>query len=240
MSVAIYCWEETECTIGDNQRRNSFQQNCRRHPGASNQNKNSRVQIIIVFTVYFTKFVFSTPLQNTTAEAVARAIVEYWIPLFGAPDSIHTDQGSNLCSELILELCKLFGTKKKTKTSPYQPQGNGTVERPNQVTADVIPKYCAGNPNTWYEMLPYLSFFYNATVHRTTGHTTFTLVYGQECKYPIDLLLPKAPGHKIQSYEFTRWLEEQIPEAHMNARETLGCNQERQKDQYHKEVFGES
>ena len=89
-------------------------------------------------------------------------------------------------------------------------------------------------------MLPYQSFVYNTTVHRTKGHTPFSLVYGQECKYPIDLLLPEAPSHEIQSYEFTRWLEEQFLEAHMNARETLGRNQERKKDGYHKEVFGES
>ena len=194
---------------------------------------------IIVLTDYFTKIVVSTPLQNTTVEAVARAILEKWILLFGAPDSIHTDWGSNFCSELILELCKLFGIE-KTKTSPYHPQGNGMVERHNQVIADAISKYRAGNPNTWDEMLPYLSFVYNTTVHKKTVHTLFSLVYGQECKYPIDLLLPRTPGHEIQSYEFTRWLEEQFLEAHMNARETLGCNQERQKDRYHKEVFGES
>ena len=89
-------------------------------------------------------------------------------------------------------------------------------------------------------MLPYLSFVYNTTVHRTTGNTLFSLVYGQEFKYSIDLLLPEAPGHKIQIYDFFRWLVEQFLEAHMNARETLGCNQERQKDRHLKEVFGES
>ena len=128
----------------------------------------------------------------------------------------------------------------KTKTSPYQPQGNGMVERHNRVVADVVSKYCARNPNTWDEMLSYLSFVYNTTMHRTTGHTPFSLVYGQECKNPIDLLLPKPADHKIQSYIFTRWIEEEFLEAHMNARETLGCNQERQKDRYHKEIFGES
>ena len=96
---------------------------------------------ILILTDYFTKLVVSTKLQNTTAEAVARAIVEKWILLFGAPNSIHTDQGSNVCSELILELCKLFGME-KTKTSPYHPQ-DGMVERHNRVIADVISKYCA-------------------------------------------------------------------------------------------------
>ena len=94
-------------------------------------------------------------LQNTPSEAVARAIVEKWILLFGAPYSIHSDQGSNFCSEIILELCMLFEME-KTKTSSYHPQGNVMVERHNPVIADVIAKYCAGNPNTWEEMLPYL------------------------------------------------------------------------------------
>ena len=88
-------------------------------------------------------------------------------------------------------------------------------------------------------MIPYLNFVYNTTVHKTTGQTPFSLVFGQECKYPIDLLLPKAPGHEIAKYEFARWLNEQFREAHMNARETLGYKQDRQKDMYQKNVFGE-
>ena len=63
--------------------------------------------------------------------------------------------------------------------------------------------------------------------------------FGQECKYPIGLLLPKAPGHEIANYKFTRWLNEQFREAHMNARETLGYRQGRQKDLLQKNVFGE-
>ena len=89
------------------------------------------------------------------------------------------------------------------------------------------------------QMIPYLNFVYNTTVHKPTGQTPFSLVFGQECKYPIELLLPEAPGHEIGNYEFTRWLNEQFREAHMNARETLGYRQGRQKDLYQKKIFGE-
>ena len=88
-------------------------------------------------------------------------------------------------------------------------------------------------------MIPYLNFVSNTTVHKTTGQTPFSLVFGQECKYPIDLLLTKAPGREIANYEFKRWLNEQFREAHMKARETLGYRQGRQKDFYQKSVFGE-
>ena len=111
------------------------------------------------------------------------------------------------------------------------------VEQHNQVIADGIPESCARIPDSWDEILPNLSSAYNKTVQRTTGHT---LLFSLRTRVQNDLRLPEAPGHEIQNYKFTWWLEEQILGAHMKARETLGCNQERQKDRYHKEVFGES
>ena len=101
-------------------------------------------------------------------------------------------------------------------------------------------------PNTAKKQSKYLGsndslshFVYNTTVHKTTGQTPFSLVFRQECKYPIDLLFPKTPGHEIANYEFTRWLNEQFREAHMNVIETLGYRQRRQKDLSQKNVFGE-
>ena len=157
---------------------------------------------------------------------------------FGAPDCLHTDQGANFCSELLLEVCKIFGIE-KTRTFPFYPQGNSMVERHNSVVAGVISKYCANNPSSRDQMIPYLNFVCNTTVHKTTGQTPFSLVFGQDCKYPIGLLLPKAPGHEFANYEFTIWLNEKFREAHMNARETLGYGQGRQNDLYQKNVFGE-
>ena len=55
--------------------------------------------------------------ERTTAEDVARAIVENWVMTFGAPDCHHTAPGSNFCSELLLEVCKIFEIE-KTRTSP--------------------------------------------------------------------------------------------------------------------------
>ena len=163
--------------------------------------KTSGAQYLLVFTDYFTKYVVCAPLERITAEDVARAIVENWVLTFGALECLHSEQGSNFCSELLLEGCKIFGIE-KTRISPYHPQGNGMVERHNRVVADVISKYCANNHSSWDQMIPYLNFIYNTTVHKTTGQTAFSLVFGQECNYPIDLLLPKAPGHETANYEF--------------------------------------
>ncbi|XP_075240958.1 uncharacterized protein LOC142336176 [Convolutriloba macropyga] len=94
--------------------------------------------------------------KRTTAEDVARAIVENWVLTFEAPDCLHTDQGARFSSELLLEVCKKFGIE-KNRTSPYHPQGNGMVDRHNRVVADVISKYCANNPSSWDQIIFYLN-----------------------------------------------------------------------------------
>ena len=142
-------------------------------------------------TDLFTKYAVAVPLVSTDSAEVAREIVEHWVLKFGAPNVLHTDQGKNFGSNLILEMCRLLGID-KSRTSPYHPLGNGQVERHNRVIADVISKYCAENPRTWDTVLPYLNFVYNTTIH------------------PIDLFYPK-PHDEVHTQDgFVEWLDEQF------------------------------
>ena len=81
---------------------------------------------------------------------------------------IHTDQGSNFNSELMHDICRIFMIEKK-RTTPYHPHGNGQVERLIRVIADTLSKYCAEKPQEWDVYLPYITFVYNTTIHRTIG-----------------------------------------------------------------------
>ena len=128
----------------------------------------------------------------------------------------------------------------KSRTTAYHPEGNGQIERFNRVIADTVSKYCADNPRTWDEYLPYVTFVYNTTVHKTTKVTPFSLVYGQECQYPIDLFYPKPIDHEYKDGgDFATNLHETFREVQANARQVLGSTQKRRKDLYHKKVYGE-
>ena len=126
----------------------------------------------------------------------------------------------------------------RSGTSPYHPQGNGQVERHNGVLADVISKYCSENPKEWESILPYVEFMYNTTVHKSTGETPFSLVFGDEAVYPIDLMFSKPPDTELTEHEYTQLLDEKVREAHMCARETLGAVQQKQKDKCFKRTYG--
>ena len=112
---------------------------------------------------------------------------------FGASDVIHIDQGSNFNSELMQDICRIFMIE-KTRATPYHPQGNGQVERFNRLIADPLSKYCAEKPREWDVFLPYITFAYNTTVHRTIGATPYSMIFQREAQYPIELFVQKSPG----------------------------------------------
>ena len=54
-------------------------------------------------------------------------VAEEVIPLFGVPECLLSDRGTNLLSNLMMELCKILGIK-KLNTTAYHPQCDGAVE----------------------------------------------------------------------------------------------------------------
>ena len=187
---------------------------------------------------WYTKYVVAVPLKDTTSETVATALVEEWFLKFGAPQTLHTDQGTNFNSEVMRDICKIFMID-KTRTSPYHPQGNGQVQRFNRVIADTISKYRAEKPCEWDQYLPQFVFVYNTTVHRTTGTTPCSMLYAQEAQYPIDLFFPKPPGDsRSEVSDLGTELNEKLYDVHSHAQLTMGREQRRQKEYYQRKTHG--
>ena len=117
------------------------------------------------------------------------------------------------------DICRNFMIE-KMRTTPYHTQGNGRVERFERVIADTLPKYCAEKPQDVY--LPYITFVYNTTVHRTIGATPYSMIFGREAQYPIDLFVPKPPGDpRLNLGGNAEELSERLYEIHREARRTM-------------------
>ncbi|KRX56874.1 Retrovirus-related Pol polyprotein from transposon 17.6 [Trichinella sp. T9] len=87
-------------------------------------------QYVLVLTDYFTKWAAAFSLTNMETCTVAKVLVEKYIAYFGAPDYLHSDQGRSFEASVVMEICRFFGIR-KTRSSPYNPQGNGQAERSN-------------------------------------------------------------------------------------------------------------
>ena len=192
--------------------------------------KKSRARYTLVMSNLFTKHAVTVALRDMAAATEANAIIDECILKFGAPDVIHTDQGSNFNSESMNDLCRIFMLE-KTRTTPNHPQGNGQVERISRVIAHTFSKYCAEKPQEWDVYVPYITFVYNITVHRTIGATPYSMTFGREAQYPIDLFVPKPPGEpRIKLGDNAEELNERLYEIHREAQMTMGSEQRRQKE----------
>jgi hypothetical protein len=107
----------------------------------------------------------------------------------GIPAEILTDQGSNFQSETMAELCKQLGTK-QLRTTSYQPQTDGAIERFNQNLGNMLTTHTHNNPREWDEHLGYIFAAYNTTPHSSTGDTPFFLLKGRDAIEPTDLRPP--------------------------------------------------
>ena len=70
---------------------------------------------------------------------VADFIQNNLICIFGGPESIITDNGANLNSHLMREICEKFNITHRNSTS-YRPQMNGAVEATNKNIKNILRK----------------------------------------------------------------------------------------------------
>ncbi|HYN44763.1 MAG TPA: RNase H-like domain-containing protein, partial [Candidatus Limnocylindrales bacterium] len=146
---------------------------------------------ILVITDYLTKWVVAVPIKDATAATVAEAIYEKWITQYGVPEEIISDEGGEFnAKEIQKQLFEVFKIKKLTTTS-YHQQANGQCERFNRTMSGMLAKYIKGDQTQWDTYLPTCVLEYNNTVHSVTKESPHFMVFGQESRLPIDLVIKK-------------------------------------------------
>ena len=85
-------------------------------------------QYCLMVGCYFSKWLECFPIPDQKATTVARKLVFEIVARYGAFRELHSDQGTNFGSKVVLEVCRLFGIH-KTRTTPYHPRSDGFIER---------------------------------------------------------------------------------------------------------------
>lgn len=153
---------------------------------------------IVVIGDYFSKWTEAFPLPNQEASTVAKLLVEQWVCRFGAPRTIHTDQGRNFESNLFREVCQLLNIH-KSRTSAYHPQSDGMIERFNRTLLSMLSLFVEENQSNWDVLLPYVMMAYRSSIHSSTGFTPYKVIFGQEIVLPVDVMLSLDNGERFSS-----------------------------------------
>ena len=177
---------------------------------------------ILVVVDYFTKWVEAYPLKRMDAATVASVFVSEFVSRFGAPDSLHTDQGENFDSKLFKNVCGLLGIK-KTRTTAYHPSGDGLVERFNQTLERLLSHYVQRDQRDWDVQLPAALMAYRATTQASTGYTPAYLLFGREFCLPQDVAYGLPPAEQLDEPTYVRQLRSRLADVHTIVRHKLGA-----------------
>ena len=188
---------------------------------------------ILLIVDSYSKWCEAFPLKTQEATEIAQIFYSQIICRYGAPDVLVTDRGQNFVSVLVKEICKMFQIIKK-ETSAYHPQTNAACERMNSYIEQSLRTYCSKNQTDWPQFLQSIMLAYRTTPSVSTKYSPYFLLFGRECRLPIDtaLIPPKSlmPAHQqylerlIQGQEIHRQI----------ARENILDIQEKYKSQYNK------
>ena len=105
------------------------------------------------------------------------------------------------------ELCKYYGIK-KSRTTPYHPQGNGVCERFNRTLHGMLSTLSRDQREIWPRYLSSLTAVYNSTPHAVTGFSPHYNLFGVEPHLPMDRFAMGTEEAVTTHHEWVRKLQE--------------------------------
>ena len=155
---------------------------------------------ILTYIDLGTRYPDAVPLHITTAKVVAEKLL-YIMSRLSVPLVILSDRGTNFMSTFMKEAFSFLGIQ-HSKTAPYRPQSNGTVER---FHLQMIRKTVADH-SEWDDYLPYFLFAGREAPYSSTNFSPFELLFGKHVHGSLDILSRQWVPAKSTSPTITDWL----------------------------------
>jgi transposase InsO family protein len=187
---------------------------------------------VLVFQDFLTKWPFAFPMPDQKSSRIAELLVSEVVPLFGVPESLLSDRGTNLLSHLMLDICRMLGIK-KLNTTAHHPQCDGMVERFNRTLKTMLRKHASKFGSQWDKYLAGALWAYRNVPHDSTNEKPSFLLLGVDCRTPTEAAL--LPPHELEATEVSDYREEVIlslSTARKLAAESIRAAQSRYKGSY--------
>ena len=134
---------------------------------------------VLVITDYFSKYVLLYPCRSATAKSLVRHLENDVFLVYGAPQFLTCDNGSQMRSKEFQSLCAKFKVQ-IFYTASYYPRADHT-ERVNRVLKTMLRSYVQqNNHRTWEDSLSAIGCAIRTSKHETIGYTPYFVNFGRE------------------------------------------------------------
>jgi hypothetical protein len=157
------------------------------------------MKMVVVIIDNFSRFVDLYPIKDTSAEAVADALIQY-TGRYKTPLQFTTDCGSNFKSNLMEGLMTRLGADHHL-TKAYSKEQNAIVERVNREIISHLKAIIFDRRvhSKWSKYLPIVQRYINTSVHSATGCTPAEIVFPSGAEIDRELLVG-TEGVVVSSY----------------------------------------
>ena len=168
------------------------------------------------------------------ANQIARLLVDELLPMFGVPDALLSDWGTNLLANVVQDVCQLLGITKLNATA-YHPQCDGMVERLNKTLKSMLRKHAMKFSNQWDRYSSGVLWAYRNIPHEATKEKPSYLLFGTDCRFPTEAtFLPIEPIEYTDVEEYKEEVTLSLSSARELAASNIWTAQKKYKEQYNK------
>lgn len=133
---------------------------------------------LLVITDTFTKYSILQPLRAATAKLVSQHLENDIFLVYGVPDYIICDNGSEFIGAPVTNLARQYNIKILLNARRH-PQAN-PAERVNRDIVTMLRAYITANHREWDTHIPKIGFALRTSHHETTAHSPAFLNFGRE------------------------------------------------------------
>ena len=176
------------------------------------------------------------PTRTQEAGETANVLYNEIFCRYGCPRTLLSDRGTNFCSQLVTQLCKLMNVA-RVKTSSFHPQTNSMCENFNRTIWKSLRTHIGDTEqDKWAEYLPSVLAAFRATpALSSTGLAPFYVLYGTHMVLPLDndLEVPSS-GKYADAENYVKQLVPKVQIMRKIAQENVEQSQVQYKTQYDK------
>src|SRR5260370_5199727 len=173
---------------------------------------------ILVVVDRLTKQSLFIPTHDTiNSPQLAQLFLTHVFSKHRVPSHITSDWGTEFISHFFHSLSKLLQMELHF-TLGYHPEGDGQMERINQVLEQYLRVYTNYQQDNWATLLPLAEFAYNNAPSKTTGVSPF---FANKCYHPnlsmdTTMLVPSTEAQQFVAHldEIHNELKQNITDAH--------------------------
>lgn len=179
-------------------------------------------RFLFVITDWFTKFVLVHPLREATTKPIIRFLKEQVFSIFGVPQVVLSDNGSQFISKEFTSFLDSLQVQKLWHTARYHPQINPT-ERVNRVIGTALASYIKENHREWDKHIFDIAQAIRSASHDVTGVPPNFLMFGRHVPLTGDFYGPTSSTDNLSISNRLYWSHElsHLPEFYENVKKRL-------------------